>query len=242
MGKQLENGNFIRLLVIMFLVFLFLLGNIDITQDSTSLAVEGGEGEAETPTDVFVPTLTQISNGSFTNSPKSVVSDFIVFCKDFKKTKLLAIDKELRNETLPNINNLNDRLRELKEREMQLQTAINAIPTDEYKHSKMELSSFMVEELKKEGLIYEIEYNYTKEEPKEKDSKKSKSKDKEPETIGYTNTYRIKVYRINEGDNYQRLTRVLNNIFIREPYDIESLQLEFNELTRSYSLSFVVGV
>ena len=70
MGKQLENGNFIRLLVIMFLVFLFLLGNIDITQDSTSLAVEGGEGEAETPTDVFVPTLTQISNGSFTDSPK----------------------------------------------------------------------------------------------------------------------------------------------------------------------------
>ena len=100
----------------------------------------------------------------------------------------------------------------------------------------------MVEERKKEGLIYEIEYNYTKEEPKEKDNKKSKSKDKEPETVGYTNTYRIKVYRINEGDNYQRLTRVLNNIFIREPYDIESLQLEFNELTRSYSLSFVVGV
>lgn len=217
-----NNANFVRVMIIVILTAIMIVGNFDVTLTE---GLEEGE---------IIPTLTRIEEGSVRDDLGYILKDFTTYCLNFNKLKAFGINKEIKTRTLPHIESLKGQVSDLKAREQLLERTINSLPNSEYIHSKMELSSFIVEELKDKELIYEIGYNYMREEEEEDN--------KEEVVTRYSNTFKITIYKINEEGNYERLMQVLENIFIKEPYEIKNLNMEYNELTGSYTLSFVIEV
>lgn len=236
MKKSNNNDNiYLQLTVIVVLVGFLFVGKLNVVEN-TQLS----DG-------VSVSSLTRLQKGTNLDYYKSLGKDLTVFLKNFKKTDFRAIDKEIDNSLVPRINSLNNELSVLQERESLLQSQLSSIPNEEYTHSKIELSSFIVEELKKQSLVYEINYNYVQEaEVPTTDATQQAQPAETTETTeavsAYTNCFSIKVFNINEGDNYNKLITVLDTIFIKEPYEILNTHLGYDEITQSYYLVFAIQV
>lgn len=234
-----DNSGIVRLVIIVLLATILIIGNNQIKDNPE--------------------TLTRLSMDSIRGNGREFLRNFFNFQRNYNKVSAVKLNKEIKNNIIPSIESANESLQRKRAEEQALQNEINSIPTSEYVHTKMELSSFMVEKLKEQELVYEIDYNYSgqegmkklavKEVPEEGEQETEEPETEEPETeteeeqeVVYADKFKITVYKINEGENYKKLNQVLESIFIQEPYEISGVKMEYSELTRCYTLSFIVEV
>ena len=228
-----KNTPYMTLSLMMILIIFLFVGKYDV-----SLPGEGGTQ----------PPLISISLKESPKYYKSLGKDFLRFLREYNKTNAIKLNKSIKNKIIPEIAYAQTKLEELKLREKDLNSMLTSIPREEYIHNKLELSSFIVNELKEEALVYEIVYNYDSAPPSQEEQEVTEEEGYIEETTttssysSYSNKFMIKIYQINEDDNYEKVTRVMNNIFIKEPYEIAEMEMGFDNISESYYLMLVIQI
>ena len=220
-------------LMMILIIFLF-VGKYDVSSP--------GEGGTQPP-------LTAISLKESPQYYKSLGNDFLRFLREYNKTGAIKLNKSIKNKIIPEIAYAQTKLEELKLREKDLNSMLMNIPREEYLHNKLELSSFIVNELKQESLVYEIVYNYDNVPSAQEEQEGTEEEGYVEETTSttssyssYSNKFMIKIYQINEDNNYEKVTRVMNDIFIKEPYEIAEMEMGFDNISESYYLMLVIQI
>lgn len=201
-------------------------------------------------------------------------NDFKYFAREISKRNVFTVNKDIKGKMVPRKAELEKKLIDLRAEEANLNHSINNIPVDDFVHDKMNLATFIVQELKNSDLIYEIDYNYvdgnfeTEEELEkmeadgelvEEEFTEDLDEDVEEDADGeeitaveestnsnlrkfYGDTFAIRVYDVDKGNNFEKLNRVLDNICVREPYQISQIKMKDNDVTKSYYFQIVIEV
>ena len=230
MNKKKNSMSYLTVFLIAFLVLTFFIGKLDIAAVSES---EEGTSPRQ---------LRLLSLGDTVDHYINLGKDLTSFIRDYKKLNLFTLDKTLRQQIIPEIENYESKLQKLKSEEQQINKLISSIPTEEYVHNKIELSSFIVDELKKQNLIYEINYNFSNETEDANSETQTENNDENTVLSPYTNQIMIKIYQIDKDDNYNKMLAVMDSIFIREPYEIKTLKMLYDKDVASYYLMLVIEV
>lgn len=224
--KKERESNYFRLAIGIILVIIFLLGNKDLT-------------EKEHQNVQLVPP----SVSEFEQFQESLIT----YIMDVNKTGFRGTHQDIPN-LVAGINNKQFELSRFRQEERQLQSLIDAVPTTHYVHNKLDLSSFMVKELESNGLNYSINYNPTfNAESVESVEGEVEEGSEVVSSIDFGNTqatdaFSIKVFRVDESDNYYRLMEVLDRVFIKEPYEILRVNMAYDEVTEGYFYEFTIGI
>ena len=219
-----KRDNYIPLLISAVCLTLLFFGKVDIADESNA---------------EFIQPLTPIEKSTSISYYSRLTKDVVYFARNYTKLNTLTLNRQIKSEIVPNIQNLSDRLSSLRVEETSLNNTLNSIPREEYVHSKLELSSFIIDELKKANMVYEIDYNYTQSTEVINDG--SASEETQPLT-GFSNQFRIKVLQLNRDDNYEKLNKILDTIFIKEPYEIVKVNIEYDSELEDYIFSIIIQV
>ena len=240
--KKEKESNYLRLVVIIALLTILILGKGDIR---TGTFPEGTES---------VSSLTLPRKGNL----KNFKDDFINYVVYVKKLGFTKTHRENYN-LVSDIHQGKERLEELKQEEEQLQALINNVPVEVYEHNKLDLTAFIVEELKSYNLVYAIKYNYDfnsedgeeseesgeseeSEEGEESEESEESEEQLNPNAVTVTDAFAVRVYQIDQDDNYNKVLNVLDTMFIREPYEILKIKVGYDEISKSYYLEFAIGI
>lgn len=165
------------------------------------------------------------------------------FIVNIQKLDTFKMSKDLTKNIIPLIKEKEEEKQRCELQAEQLRNEQTKYAQLNWKHDKITLSSFIIEKLKEHELIYEINYNFTYDKSPEEDNQQNSGENQEVGTvISKTDTFKVTIYKVDQDGNYEKLKKVLNDIYIQEPYEIEGLDLYFDELTESYAFSFVIKV
>lgn len=216
---------YVTLAIIIILTAFLFLGKISIANPE-----ESGEG-------IIPPPLTLIEKGQSLGYYQNLGKDLIKFLREYNKTGAFKLHRDLKGNLKTDIENHKNRLQSLKEQEKKLKAELNNIPREEYIHNKLELSSFIVDRIANQSLPYEIVYNYEDEVQEE-----TPIEGEVVQAGKYSNQFMIKIFQINHDDNYAKANKVLEEVFIKEPYEIIKTEVGFDSISESYYLMIVIQV
>lgn len=229
--KKEKENNYMRLAIIVGLMAFVLIGNTNI--------LNSGE--------VAVTNTFTLFNKSNLNKFKDDVMDYTI---NINKKNIKELDNEI--ETLvEKINNSRVQLNQYKAEEKQLEALLTRTPVELYQHNKLDLIAFMIEVLKSEDLIYEVNYTYV-EEIEEEEVAVDPNANIDPvtgepiqaevfEPTINKDLFSISIYQFN-SENYQKVLNFLDTIFIREAYSIENVKIDYDKVTESYYLELIIGI
>lgn len=227
--KREKENNYMRLAIIVGLLAFILIGNTNILN----------------PGEVAVTNTFTLFNKSNLNQFKNDIMDYTL---NINKKNIKGLNSEIES-LVEKINSGRVKLNQYKMEEKQLEALLTRTPVELYQHNKLDLIAFMIEVLKSEDLIYEVNYNYVEEveevdpntnvETATEESTETETEVIEP--ISNKDLFSISIYQFN-SDNYQKVLNFLDTIFIREAYSIKNVKIDYDKVTESYYLELIIGI